>query len=192
MSRTPLMLMGLLVVLIPVSLNAQERMLFQFDSPKDVRPWRSVNDGVMGGRSSGQVSYDSDGSMDFSGYLSLENNGGFASIRAAKPNMGLRENDVIFARVRGDGRKYTFNVYAQENLRGRSYRQTFPTTKDKWTVVAFPVNQFAATWRGRNFPNDRLDPAQAAGLGILLGDKKQGPFNLEIDWIKVVGSGVGK
>ena len=73
MSRTTSMLMGLLVVLIPASLSAQERMLFQFDSPNDVRPWRSVNDGVMGGRSSGQVSYDSDGAMDFSGYLSLEN-----------------------------------------------------------------------------------------------------------------------
>ena len=179
---------GIVAAFFPVLAMGQERVLFQFNNPQELQAWRSVNDGVMGGRSTGRVSYSGDGALDFSGFLSLENNGGFASIRAASPNMNLKPNDVIFIRVRGDGRKYTFNIYSQQNLRGVSYRQTFSTTKDKWTVVALPVNKFVATFRGRTDANDRLNPASAAGVGFLLGDKKQGPFNLEVDWIKAVNS----
>ena len=33
---------------------------------------------------------------------------------------------------------------------------------------------------------DGFDPGAVNGLGILLGDKKPGPFELEVDWIKVI------
>ncbi len=47
------------------------------------------------------------------------------------------------------------------------------------------MNKFVATWRGRVFPNEKLDPGKVTGLGFLLGDKKPGPFKLEVEWIKV-------
>ena len=34
------------------------------------------------------------------------------------------------------------------------------------------------------FPYEKLDPSEVNGLGILLGDKKAGPFKLEVEWIK--------
>ena len=40
--------------------------------------WRPLNDGVMGGRSTGTVAY-GDSAMLWQGATSLENNGGFAS-----------------------------------------------------------------------------------------------------------------
>ncbi len=30
-----------------------------------------------------------------------------------------------------------------------------------------------------------VDPAEVNALGFLLGDKKAGPFKLEVEWIKV-------
>ena len=87
------------------------------------------------------------------------------------------------ARVRGDGRQYNFNLYSQRNR--YSYRQSFKTMKDQWIEVELPVDKFAATWRGRVFPNEKLDPSKVTGLGFLLGDKKPGPFKLEVEWIKV-------
>ena len=123
--------------------------------------------------------------MEFFGTLSLENNGGFASVRARGGVLGLKTDDVIVARVRGDGRQYNFNVYAQRNLGGYSYRQSFETKKDEWIEVEFPVEKLVATWRGRVFPNEKLDPSKVTGLGFLLGDKKAGPFKLEVEWIKV-------
>ncbi len=43
-------------------------------------PWRAINDGVMGGISAGRM-VGIDYGLSFEGELSLENNGGFASVR---------------------------------------------------------------------------------------------------------------
>lgn len=177
-----------LALLISLSALAigNDRVVFDFDSPKDVAAWSSVNDGVMGGRSSGRFQINAKNNLEFVGTLSLENNGGFASIRARGNNLKMSSGDRIKLRVRGDGRKYNFNLYTRQNLGGYSYRQSFQTKKGKWMEVEMSVDEFAATWRGRRFPNQKLDPAKVAGLGILLGDKKAGPFKLEVDWIKIV------
>jgi NADH dehydrogenase [ubiquinone] 1 alpha subcomplex assembly factor 1 len=164
---------------------ADERILFSFDQPESAKPWQTVNDGVMGGRSDGRFKINDDRNMEFFGTLSLENNGGFASVRARGGNIALHKDDVIVVRVKGDGREYKFNVYDQPNLNGFSYQQSFETKKNKWIEVELPVRNFVATWRGRVFPNQKLDPGDVAGLGFLLGDKKAGPFKLEVEWIKV-------
>lgn len=168
-----------------VSIMAEERLLFSFDKPGSTEGWQTVNDGVMGGRSDGRFKINDSKNMEFFGTLSLENNGGFASVRARGSNLSLKKEDVIVLRVKGDGRDYKFNVYDQPNLNGFSYRQSFKTKKNKWIEVELPVKNFVATWRGRIFPDQKFDPSNVAGLGFLLGDKKAGPFKLEIEWIKV-------
>jgi len=171
--------------LIATVSKADERILFSFDKPDSAQPWQTVNDGVMGGRSDGRFKINDDKNMEFFGTLSLENNGGFASVRARGGNLTFQKDDVIVVRVKGDGREYKFNVYDQPNLNGFSYRQSFKTKKNEWIEVELPVRNFVATWRGRVFPNQKLDPSNVAGLGFLLGDKKAGPFKLEVEWIKV-------
>lgn len=177
-------LFTILVVTVP-QVQAANSVLFQFDAAGSAKPWQTVNDGVMGGRSVGRFRINQDKNMEFYGYLSLANNGGFASVRARGIQWKLSKGDVIVARVRGDGREYKFNVYTRSDLRGYSFRQSFRTKKGEWTEVRLPMHRFVATWRGRTFPNEKLDPSKVAGLGILLGDKKAGPFKLEVDWIKV-------
>ena len=175
----------LLIVFLGGSpLMAEDRVLFKFDNPEAAKAWQTVNDGVMGGRSDGRFKINEDKKMEFFGTLSLENNGGFASVRARGTKLDLENGDSIVARVRGDGREYNFNLYAQRNLGGYSYRQSFKTKKDEWIEVSLPVDKFVATWRGRVFPNEKLDPSKVMGLGILVGDKKAGPFKLEVEWIK--------
>ena len=161
------------------------RVLFEFSKPEAAKQWSTVNDGVMGGVSDGRFKINDDKKMEFFGTLSLENNGGFVSVRARGAKLGLEKGDVIVARVRGDGRQYNFNLYAQRNLGGYSYRQSFKTKKGEWIEVQLPVDKSVATWRGRVFPNEKLDPSKVTGVGFLLGDKKAGPFKLEVDWIKV-------
>jgi NADH dehydrogenase [ubiquinone] 1 alpha subcomplex assembly factor 1 len=170
---------------LPWTAAAEDRLLFSFDTPEAAQGWQAVNDGVMGGRSDGRFRMTDGGLMEFFGTLSLENNGGFASVRTMGRPLGLNAGDVIVARVRGDGREYTFNVYAGGNRNGYSYRQSFTTKKDEWIDVVFPMDLFTATWRGRVFPNEKLKPAAVTGMGFLLGDKKPGPFKLEVDSIRV-------
>ena len=167
-----------------ISAQAQQRSLFEFDELNSAKQWQAVNDGVMGGRSDGRFKINGEGTMEFFGTLSLENNGGFASVRARGSQFRLGKNDVITARVRGDGREYKFNVYAGKTMGGISYRQSFQTKKGEWIEVQFPMEKFAASWRGRTYANQKLDPASITGVGFLLGDKKPGPFKLEVEWIK--------
>ncbi len=179
-----LILLPLVLAVSPLMAKEEGRVLFKFDDPNAAKPWQTVNDGVMGGRSVGRFKVNENKKMEFFGTLSLENNGGFASVRARGVDLGLAKDDVIVARVRGDGREYNFNLYSQRTR--NSYRQSFKTKRDEWIEIEMPVDKFVATWRGRVFPNEKLDASEVNGLGILLGDKKAGPFKLEVDWIKVV------
>ena len=123
--------------------------------------------------------------LEFYGRLSLENNGGFASIRLPTDDFELRKGDVLILKLKGDGRTYNMNLYAQKNLGGFSYRQSFRTLPNKLMEVRLPVDKFVATWRGRVFPKQRFKPEDASGLGFLLGDKKEGPFRLQLKSISV-------
>lgn len=162
-----------------------ERFLFRFENARAAQDWQSVNDGVMGGRSDSQFRITEEKTMQFSGTLSLENNGGFASVRTRPTKLALKEGNTIIAKVRGDGRTYNFNLYVPRQLTAFSYRADFQTRKDEWGEVEIPLDKFEATSFGRVVPNQPLNPAEIHGLGILLGDKNPGPFQLEIEWIKV-------
>ena len=182
MKNQSLLLLVFALTVAPLMADAQDRILFQFDNPEAAKPWQTVNDGVMGGRSNGRFKINAEKNMEFFGTLSLENNGGFASVRARGIKLGLKQGDTIVARVRGDGREYNFDLYSQR----LSFRQSFKTKQGEWMEVPLPLDNLVATWRGRVYPNEKLNLSQVTGFGILLGDKKPGTFKLEVEWIKVV------
>ena len=164
--------------------------LFDFveaDAPKE---WQAVNDGVMGGVSEGKFRITDDKTMEFFGTLSLENNGGFASVRSKARKLGLETGDTLVAKVRGDGREYTLNLYPNRSRTAFSYRATVKTEKDQWIEIRVPLNQFEATSFGRVVRGaGPVKPEEITSMGVLLGDKKAGPFRMEIEWIKVQRTG---
>jgi NADH dehydrogenase [ubiquinone] 1 alpha subcomplex assembly factor 1 len=126
------------------------------------------------------------GVMQFAGNLSLENNGGFASVRSRPSgSLGLDTGQTIVLRVKGDGRRYTFNLYTPERRTAFSYQLEFEATAGQWTKVKLPVDKFVAHSFGRPIPSMKLTPNQVESVGILLGDKNPGPFEILIDWINV-------
>ncbi|MHC4292119.1 MAG: CIA30 family protein, partial [Planctomycetota bacterium] len=84
--------------------------LFDFSEESVADQWISVNDNVMGGISEGQFRITDDKTLEFSGRLSLENNGGFASIRTKPRDLNINGYDTIGLRLKGDGRTYYFNL----------------------------------------------------------------------------------
>ncbi len=165
--------------------------LFQFAEAGDAAKWQIVNDGVMGGRSSSEATIVSegtdDGMMRFAGNLSLENNGGFASVRSRSSgaSLGLDAGETIVLRVKGDGRRYTFNLYTPDRRTAFSYQMDFDTKAGEWTEVKLPVDDFVAHSFGRPIPSAKLTPNRVQSVGILLGDKKPGGFEILVDWINV-------
>jgi monofunctional biosynthetic peptidoglycan transglycosylase len=171
--------------------QAPQVPLFAFASPDTASAWQAVNDGVMGGVSDGRFRITERQTMEFYGTLSLENNGGFASVRSRPRALGLQTGDTIVARVRGDGREYQLNLYTSERMRAFSYRAAAQTRPGEWIEVRIPLDRFEATSFGRVMRGaGAVDPGSVTSIGFLLGEKTPGPFMLEVAWIKVLrGSG---
>ena len=160
--------------------------LLDFVGPDAAQKWQAVNDGVMGGVSEGRFKITADKTMEFSGRLSLENNGGFSSVRTKLSNLTIQGGDTLVVRVKGDGREYLLNIYTRTRRMAFSYRAPLPTTKDEWTEVSVPLVEFIPTSFGNRVQGmGPVEPDQINSLGFMLSDKKPGPFRLEVDWVKI-------
>ena len=182
-----------LFMVTPAMADDKPHVLFDFSGADAAREWQTVNDGVMGGVSEGKFTITEKKTLEFFGTLSLENNGGFASVRSKAKELGLKKGDTLVARVRGDGREYSMNLYLNKPLVAFSYRAAVPTKKDEWTEVKVPLDTFEATSFGRVVKDaGAVKPEEVNALGFLLGDKKAGAFKLEVEWVKVVRAGAAK
>ena len=147
--------------------------------------WQTVNDTVMGGVSSSRIQNTVEGFVRFSGTLSLENNGGFTSMRSNGSLPDLSDCDSLVIRAKGDGRTYQLRVRTGSGWRTPNYSATFATTKGKWQEHRLPLDNFVPGWRGRTLRGiPPINPSKIQSLSIFLGDKKPGTFNLLVDWIK--------
>lgn len=162
------------------------RRIITFDgSPREPR-WVAVNDGVMGGRSTGGPMV-ADGRLEFRGELSLANNGGFASVRSVGRDFDLGEASAVVLRVRGDGRRYQLRLATDARYRGVavSFGAGFATTAGEWSEVRVPLDGLEATVRGAVLQGPPMDRSRVREIGLLIGDKREGPFALSVDWIAV-------
>ncbi len=166
--------------------NTSMHSLFDFTRADTAPQWQTVNDGVMGGVSQGEFRITEQNTLQFFGTLSLANNGGFSSVRSGAKKLGLQRGDTLVARVKGDGRDYSLNLYLNRPMIAFSYRAPVPTKKDQWVEVRVPLDQFVATSFGRVIHDaGPVNPEEINAIGFMLSDKKAGPFQLEIAWIQV-------
>ena len=169
--------------------TSSDKILFDFTTAANSPAWQVVNDDVMGGVSTSRFQFLTNGAV-FSGVVSLENNGGFASVRTKAKKIGFEKGDTVVAKVRGDGREYMLNLYLNKPLIACSYRATVQTKKDEWIEVKVPLDKFEATSFGRPVKDaDAVKPEEINALGFMLGDKKAGPFKMEVESIKVERAG---
>jgi hypothetical protein len=124
----------------------------------------------------------------FTGTISLANNGGFASIRARQQHHDLSGYDSVLLRVKGDGRTYQLRLYTDAYYQGKriAYATPFQTTNDSWVELRLHFSQLQATFRGQKLSGPAFDPASIAELGFMLVDKRAGPFQLQVDWVKAI------
>jgi monofunctional biosynthetic peptidoglycan transglycosylase len=156
-----------------------------FTDNQEAQCWSVVNDGVMGGISQGSIEPAQNGTAIFSGRLSLENNGGFASIRRPIDRASLKGFSGIILKVKGDGRSYQFRVRTDGQYDGIAYRALFATDNQAWQSITLFFDRFSASYRGRSVPGAPVLSAEAIEqIGLLIADKQPGPFRLEIAEIK--------
>jgi uncharacterized surface protein with fasciclin (FAS1) repeats len=168
------------------SVAAAQPFSIEFDA--GVAGWRTVLDGVMGGRSTGRVTQPEAGILRFSGELSLENNGGFSQTQTTVPEASLKDAIGIEARVRGDGRTYQFDVRCSDvRMMAGSFQTKFDTVAGEWVTIRLPFEQFRLYSFGRLVPNaPTLSPARVESVGVTLSDKKAGAFQIDIDFVRAI------
>ncbi len=148
-----------------------------------------VNDPVMGGRSTSELTA-GDGCAVFTGHLSLENNGGFASVRLPTDAGALAGATTVRARVRGDGRRYELRLRPGKEFSEVAYGAAFHAPAGEWTTVELPLAAFEPSWRGRRPPDAApLDPARVGMVAFMIKDGLGGAFRLEIAWVDAVRDG---
>ena len=146
--------------------------------------WFVVNDNVMGGVSESNISISDNNTLIFKARVSLDNNGGFASIRYNSVNLKANKDQKIKITLIGDLKEYQLRIKPNRSLY-YTYSKSFKTTKSKQTIV-IPLNEFVAQFRGRRLNKVNFNYDQIDEFGILIGNKRNEEFKLEIINIELI------
>ncbi|CAN5734218.1 CIA30 family protein [soil metagenome] len=156
--------------------------LFEFTTEKSAQNWHAVDDVVMGGVSRSKLDVAEGGTARFSGRLSLEQGGGFASVRYDKTAFDLGGYEGLELRVKGDAKTYQLRLHTDAPR--VAYAQPFHAASD-WTTLRLPFADFIPTFRGRDVPSaPPLNRSAVREVGMMLADKQAGDFELLIGFIR--------
>ena len=164
-----------------VLITIQQMTLFDFNFESNIRNWKIVDDVVMGGRSNGNFKINDTGYGEFSGDVSLKNNGGFSSVRYNFNTLSSSNFKSFQLRIKGDGNPFQFRVKSSNRQRF-SYIYTFNTSGD-WETISIPFNKMEPAFRGYKLDQPNFDGLQMEEIAFLIGNKKEQSFKLFIDSI---------
>ncbi len=174
--------------------------LFDFTQP-DINlqaTWGAVDDVVMGGVSESGIRL-ADGYALFSGNVSTDNSGGFASVRTRnfEPSFNLSNYRGIELRVKGDGQRYKLFLRTEAKWDGVGYAYSFDTIANEWITIEVPFQDLVPIFRAKTVNDAPLDTAQICSLQLMLSkfeyDKalnprfKSGLFSLQVESISAYG-----
>ncbi|MGK7951163.1 MAG: CIA30 family protein [Xenococcaceae cyanobacterium] len=177
------------------------KMLFDFTKPTTEiqNLWTAVDDVVMGGVSQSNIRLVANRAV-FSGIVSTDNNGGFASVRTRNFDfpLNLADYEGIELRVQGDGKRYKFISRCEGAWDGISYCYSFDTIYNYWITVRIPFADLIPVFRAKTVPEaGDFDPSKVYSLQLMLSKFEydgalnqkfsSGVFGLEVEYIKAYG-----
>lgn len=154
-------------------------VLFDFNTEISSADWVIVDDVVMGGKSDGHFEVNSAGHAVFYGRVSLENNGGFSSVRYQFEQQEIEGFNKMTIRLKGDGKKYQFRIKPDRRFR-HSYIYHFTTTGE-WQTIEIPLSEMRPSFRGRYLDMPNYSGQLIEEVRFLIANKEEQEFRLEID-----------
>lgn len=174
------------VLMLTISAQSGSEALLNSSIMRSNDKWRIVDDGVMGGLSSSKALLNDDGKIFFSGTVSLKNNGGFASLRSPIKNYNFENYSGIEIRIKGDGKIYSLSTKETSYFTGSFYTANFQTVKDEWITLKIPFDNFSLYYFGRKvLTNSKIPLNKIKEISLLIGEKQEGEFYAEIDFIRL-------
>jgi len=177
-----------------------QSQLFDFTQPTiDLQAtWGAVDDVVMGGVSQSEMRLGS-GYAVFSGNVSIDNSGGFASVRTRnfEPSLNLSNYRGVELRVKGDGQRYKLFLRTEAKWDGVGYAHSFDTIANDWMTIQVPFADLVPIFRAKTVSDAPLDTTQICSLQLMLSkfeyDRALNPrftpglFSLQIESISAYG-----
>lgn len=158
-------------------------VVFDFKLGSGIDQWLVVNDDVMGGRSQASFELTAEGTGLFKGKVSLENNGGFSSLRYNMDAVQTKTYTRLAVRLKGDGKNYQLRIREKQSDYF-SYIATFETSGE-WETIEVPLVDMYPSFRGRKLDLPNFNGNSMVELTFLIGNKKAETFALEIDKISL-------
>lgn len=174
------------VIVLNLWSQTDDKLLLNAAVMQSSDAWLIVNDGVMGGLSNSAFELNKAENIVFSGTISLKNNGGFVSLRSPIKNYNLKNYSGFVISIKGDGKKCSISMKETSYFTGLFYTSNFRTEKNKWITIKIPFENFSLYSYGKekdSNPNIPLDNIKE--ISFLLGDKQEGSFKVEIEYIKL-------
>jgi NADH dehydrogenase [ubiquinone] 1 alpha subcomplex assembly factor 1 len=157
------------------------KLIFDFTDPQAADAWQAIDDRVMGGISRSRLWHDPAGHAVFDGVVSLEQNGGFASVRSTPCDRGHPAAQACLIELRGDNKQFKLSLLTEDGFDSPNYQATFTPAGSTWQTLRLPLAEFRASFRGRKVPGAQpLDPACIRQVGLMVADRQAGPFALHI------------
>jgi hypothetical protein len=176
---------ALFIIIFSLLVLKGDKVIFDFNSAETSGKWYTINDDVMGGISKSNMVLNDDGTATFSGEVSLENNGGFASVRVVIDDLSENKFKGVKLRAKGDGKIYSVRFRTNTNFDGYAYQAKIKTEKGQWKEFKIPFKDFTPTFRGYTLEDKPpLESKDISQMGMLIADKQSGKFEITIDWIK--------
>jgi NADH dehydrogenase [ubiquinone] 1 alpha subcomplex assembly factor 1 len=181
-TKRPFILKYLIGILILFS-SMTTAIIFDFNKNSDLKNWNIVDDVVMGGKSSGTFTLNNKGQGVFEGAISLENNGGFSSLRYRLGKTPIQEATAIVLKLKGDGKAYQFRIKSNA-MNAYSYVSVFQTSGD-WQEIHIQLKDMYPAFRGRKLNQPNFEKESIEEIAFLFGNKKQERFKLLLDKIEL-------
>ena len=175
------------ILLTLMVLTTMTGLKFNFGTKHNTPSWRIVNDGVMGGLSSSQLK-ENENSVLFNGNTSLENNGGFASMRTLFEKGSLSDCKTMTIRYKSNSINRTFGLSLKDSQRYYIpyYQHKFSPKTTDWEEITVNLKDFKhiriSQIIGNEMPLDYLKDVY--NIALIVSDKKAGNFDIEIDYIE--------
>lgn len=171
--------------------------LITFDSPEAVGLFRLMTDADMGGKSTASWRFDPDlrcgvfeGTLDLTPAANVSNSG-FAAVVLREGSLGpwdLEDYDALAVRARSDGRIYVTNLRAPSVIEDDLWQAYTVGARGEAADIVLPFSRFIATHRGFVEGQIALDTRTVESLGVLMAERRDGPFRLELHSISAINT----
>ncbi len=157
------------------------KTLFDFSDSTAANAWHAIDDRVMGGISRSSLRHYPRGHAVFEGTVSLERNGGFASVRSSPGERGLPGASACLIELRGDNKQFKLSLLTDDGFDTLNYQTSLAPTGTDWQTLRLPLADFRASFRGREVTDaPPLDPARIRQVGLMIATRQAGAFALDI------------